>query len=454
MRLTRHPGRIDIRNVSLLGGFCFFLSALEYLIPKPLPFIRLGLANIPLILALDIMPFSSFVLLGCLKITGQALISGTFFSYVFLFSLGGTGVSALFMYALRRWPGKERISFIGISTAGALASNGVQLVLAFFFVFGKSIIYAAAPILAMGLVTGMLLGIGAEYFVRRSGWYARMEDPSAAGSGFTVGSHSTGSYAAGTDGIGADGIRAAQKALPVKAHEGNSGNFSARFRKARESFCFKNFSSGALAAAGLCMMPALLFNPNTGARIVQFLFFWALAWLSGKKNKPVITVSVMLGIVLFNLLVPYGEVLFSAGPLKITSGALQEGIRRAVTVEGLFMLSRCCVRSDLRLPGIFGEIVGESFRIFSRLAEEKKLFSRTNWVERLDGLLVSYGEESFHQENFPQKSVPPESYPPGGGTAEAVFLLPGRIILLAGIILAWLPLVSALLQKFRVFPRL
>jgi len=176
MALMQAPGKLSKRTLALLGGCCFFLSALEYMVPKPLPFIRIGLANIPMLLALDIMPFPSYILLGCLKILGQALVSGTLFSYVFLFSLGGTGVSALLMYALHRGLGKEKLSLIGISAAGAVASNGVQIVLAYFFVFGSSIRYAAVPILAFGIVTGTVLGIIAEYFVRRSLWYGEIRE--------------------------------------------------------------------------------------------------------------------------------------------------------------------------------------------------------------------------------------------------------------------------------------
>ena len=428
-----------------MGGYCFFLSALEYLIPKPLPFIRLGLANIPLLIALDIMPFSSFALLGFLKIIGQALISGTLFSYVFLFSLGGTGVSALFMYALRRQLGEKRISLIGVSAAGAFASNGIQLVLAYFFVFGKSIIYAAAPILGLGVVTGTLLGIFSEYFIRHSRWYARLKDPGIKDPEIED---------------APDGIAAIQSEFTVKAHDAHEEekkpafralrNFPVRFRKTRETFCLETFSSGALAVAGLCMIPALLLNPDTNTRVIQFLFFWFLAWLSGKKNNPFITVSVMLGIVLFNLLVPYGEVIYSIGPLKITSGALQGGVRRAVTLEGLFMLSRCCVRRDLRLPGIFGKIVGESFRIFSRLAEEKKLLSRENWIGRLDGLLVSYGEGAFPAGKNQQPLNANEKPEITGETpVPPVRTFAQRIILPVGIIFAWLPL----LWQFRAFLR-
>ena len=171
MPLMRSPGKLNLRLISLLGGFCFFLSTIEFIIPKPLPFIRLGLANFPLLLALDLLPFPSFMLLAAVKITGQALISGTLFSYVALFSLGGTAVSALVMFAIRRGLGRERISLIGVSVAGALASNGMTLLLAYFLVFGDSVRYMAAPVLAMGIVTGTLLGILCENFIKKSQWY-------------------------------------------------------------------------------------------------------------------------------------------------------------------------------------------------------------------------------------------------------------------------------------------
>ncbi|MCL2320261.1 MAG: hypothetical protein FWC45_09265, partial [Treponema sp.] len=231
------------------------------------------------------------------------------------------------------------------------------------------------------------------------------------------------------------------------------------FRRAREAFCLESFGSGELALAGLCMMPALLFNPDTDTRVVQCLFFWALAWLSGKRNNPLITVSVMLGIVFFNLLVPYGEVLFSLGPLRITSGALQGGIRRAVTLEGLFMLSRCCVRQDLSFPGAFGKILGDSFRVFSRLAEGKKIINRKNWIQGLDGLLFSLsGGEDGETAGAAETIVyTDEKKEPGkAGTVSDPSRLPGRtggqrtagpqIILLAAVILAWLPLLLHLIK--------
>jgi len=394
------------------------------MIPKPLPFIRIGLANIPLLLALDILPFGSFLLLLGIKVIGQGLISGTLFSYVFIFSLGGTGVSALLMYALRRGLGKERLSLIGTSAAGALVSNGVQLVLAWFFVFGESIWYMAVPILALGIVSGTILGICCEIFTGRSRWYA------------SVGNKS---------GVLVDSPVPEPEATSPLVKKTIPDNILERFRLSRMAFCQSLFSSGELAVAGLCMIPALLLNPGTPARIVQFLFFFFLSWLSGRKNKLFFTLSVMAGIVFFYLLVPYGKVLFSLGPLSVTSGALWGGIRRAVTLEGLFMLSRFCIRRDLVFPGSFGEIIGGSFRIFSRLDDEKVFLNRTNLIERLDDLLLrSEREQSIQEIN---KAGEKNNQSDHINQINAVKQIPGpgsKIILAVAIMIAWLPLIAAL----------
>ncbi|MDR0322994.1 MAG: Gx transporter family protein [Treponema sp.] len=161
---------------AILGACCLFLSAVEYMIPKPLPFWRIGLAMLPLMLALDSFSLRAFLVLTGIKIFGQSLITGTLFSYVFLFSLAGTFFSAMLMYALRRIFGKERITFVGIGAAGAMVSNMAQLALARLFIFQDSVRYIAPLFLASGLVTGVVLGFFCEAFVRRSKFYARLAD--------------------------------------------------------------------------------------------------------------------------------------------------------------------------------------------------------------------------------------------------------------------------------------
>jgi heptaprenyl diphosphate synthase len=171
---TLPPGRfkaIDRDVVALLGAFCLFLSTIEYMIPKPLPFMRIGFANLPIMLALDILSFRSFFLLVAIKVVGQSLVTGSLFSYIFLFSLVGSVASSALMLALRRGLGPKRISYVGVGTIGALVSNLSQVLMARVFIFGESAKYVAPPFLAVGVITGIALGLFCESFVAKSVWY-------------------------------------------------------------------------------------------------------------------------------------------------------------------------------------------------------------------------------------------------------------------------------------------
>jgi heptaprenyl diphosphate synthase len=155
----------------------------------------------------------------------------------------------------------------------------------------------------------------------------------------------------------------------------------------------KEVSSSDLFLAGLLMMVAFLVNPSTLLRVVQFLLFWFYAYGRGKKNRPLITLSVMGGIVLFNLLVPYGRVLAAFGAFRITQGALLGGLHKALTVEGLIMLSKASIRADLCLPGFFGSLLGESFRIFEGITQRKALITRKHFIEGIDQLMLELSAE-------------------------------------------------------------
>jgi len=181
------------------------------------------------------------------------------------------------------------------------------------------------------------------------------------------------------------------------------------------------FGARALFIAGLLIMPALLFNPNTEHRVLQFLFFWFLVWLSGKRTNVLFTFLVITGIIAFNLIIPYGRVLFHIGPFKITSGALTAGIHRAVTLEALIMLSKVSVRQDLKIPGAFGELLGESFRIFSVMTGGKYHITGKTFFADIDNMLLELGEENT-QETFCQTRTKPVGY----------------VVLAVAIILSWL----------------
>lgn len=159
---------------AFLGGMCLFLSSIEYLLPRPVPFFRLGLANLPIILSLKLLPFPYILLLVLLKILGQGLISGTLASYVFLFSAAGSYASALVMTAAFKISPRY-ISLIGVSILGASAGNMIQLLLSVTFIFGDSAWVIAPLFLAVGTVSSLLIGLFAQRFSAKSRWMASLE---------------------------------------------------------------------------------------------------------------------------------------------------------------------------------------------------------------------------------------------------------------------------------------
>ncbi len=173
MRRSPMAPRSEDRDlVAFLGGLCLFLSTIEYLVPKPVPFLRIGIANLPLLIGLGLLSPGQLLLVAVLKVIGQGLVSGTLATYVFLFSAAGTFASALAMLAVRRLVG-PRMSLVGVSVTGALISNLAQIGLAIGLdLIGQGAWVIAPPFIAAGTVSSALLGWFAERFTGSSRWLA------------------------------------------------------------------------------------------------------------------------------------------------------------------------------------------------------------------------------------------------------------------------------------------
>ena len=176
MRSSNRPTFPDggRRIAAFLAALAFFLSTVEYMLPRPVPFMRLGLANLPILLAVDLLPFGAYMALALVKVVGMSVLTGSLFSYVALFSLAGTIASALVMRGLRAVAGPKAVSYVGLCVAGAVVSNMAQVALARVFVFGESARYMAPAFLGLGLVSGLALGSFTQAFAARSIWLAKV----------------------------------------------------------------------------------------------------------------------------------------------------------------------------------------------------------------------------------------------------------------------------------------
>lgn len=438
---SRFADKADV--TALLGAFCFFLSAIEYMLPKPLPFMRLGIANLPILLAVDLLPFPWFITLAVVKVIGMSVISGSLFSFVALFSLVGTLTAALVMWTARKLGGKL-ISQIGVSILGAMTSNAIQIFIARYLVFGQAAWLIAPIFLVMGLITGMALGIFAERFARGSRWYA-----CASGVVTPASATTTPAGFAASLGLGAEpgkaaldeGPRAASAEASDAAHADKKRN-PARERKGAAARAGRKqrfetlFSPWAAALAGAIVALVFLFEQRLSVKIGFFLFFIAAAWLAGKRFSLVTTFIVSLGIVITNLLVPSGRVLARLGPLTITQFALIEGIMKALTFEGLMLLSKATIMQGLKLPGKLGGIVGSAFLYYDRIIEYKGKVRASTLSADADAMMITvWEEESLAAEGKAHAENPAGPSPAQAKTGNIILLIAATAAALALILL-------------------
>jgi heptaprenyl diphosphate synthase len=381
---SRFANRSDL--TALLAAFCFFLSAIEYMLPKPLPFMRLGIANLPILLAVDFLPFKWFLVLAAAKVIGMSIISGTLFSYVALFSLAGTMVAALVMRGIRRL-GRDSISLIGVSIAGAVMSNAMQMLIARFVIFGEVAWLIAPLFLLTGLITGTAMGFFAEYFVEHSNWYAcatgASEVMDGEGGVDQAACRTDRDLAAMPAKAGTDTASEQTDAQRAAGHLGAKNKRRAARRQRYESL----LEPWMAAILGVVVATVFLLQQGIFVKTLFLLLFIFWTWLAGKRFSLVSTLIVTVGIVATNLLIPSGRVLFRLGPIVITEMALREGLSKALTFEGLMYLSKAAIMPGLHFPGKFGAIIAQAFQYYDRVIEYRGKVHAKTIIRDIDVLL-------------------------------------------------------------------
>ncbi|OQB96590.1 MAG: Heptaprenyl diphosphate synthase component I [Spirochaetes bacterium ADurb.Bin110] len=375
---------------ALLAAFCFFLSAIEYMLPKPLPFMRIGIANLPILLAVDILPFKWFMVLAATKVVGMSIVSGTLFSYVALFSLCGTMIAAIAMQTTRKL-GKGAISLIGVSISGAMASNTIQMLMARYVIFGEAAWLIAPLFLTTGLITGTLMGFFAEFFAENSHWYASARGISNArfinnqknsevGERLIVSELATEDNNSDKKSIDNSGKTAENKASMRKSIQNQA-------RIARRERYEKYMEPWIAAVLGAAIAIFFLLQKGIVLKLLYLILFVFWTWISGKRFSLISTFAVIAGIILANLLIPSGRVLFKIGPFVITEFALIDGFSKALTFEGLMYLSKAAIMSGLRFPGRFGAIIAQAFRYYDHIIEYRGKIHPKTIVQDIDNLL-------------------------------------------------------------------
>lgn len=154
-------------KVAYFGVFttlALIFSYVETLIPIQfgIPGVKLGLANLIIVIVLYRMKLSEAYLLSIVRVLLAGFIFGNYFSIIY--SLAGGLLSLTVMALLRK---KGGFSVIGVSIAGGVFHNIGQLIIASVIVETFSVMYYVPVLLIAGLVTGLLIGIASDGMLKR-----------------------------------------------------------------------------------------------------------------------------------------------------------------------------------------------------------------------------------------------------------------------------------------------
>ena len=145
-----------MRLVMLLS-FSIVLSILESFIPLfngYIPGLKLGLANIIVLIVLYKYDTKDVFFVSILRVVVVGLIRTGLFSINFFFSLSGALFSACSMILFK----KTKLSMIGVSVIGSIFHSIGQILIAILFLKNNNMIYYLPWLLLFSIPTGLFVG--------------------------------------------------------------------------------------------------------------------------------------------------------------------------------------------------------------------------------------------------------------------------------------------------------
>jgi len=151
--------------LALFVALAVALHTVEVLLPNPLPWFRIGLANILALTALFSYGLQALWIVSIARILIGSLLLGSLFSPGFLLSLGGGLIAnTLMSFGYKLW--QNKIGPVGVSVLGAIGHVTGQLLIAWLVVIRHPSIWMLLPFfLLFALISGIVNGLAADYFL-------------------------------------------------------------------------------------------------------------------------------------------------------------------------------------------------------------------------------------------------------------------------------------------------
>lgn len=148
----------------LMTALAMIFGYIESLIPIPLPVpgIKLGIANMAVIVVLYAIGISEAVIVDILRVILNAAMFGNANS--FIFSISGAVLSILVMALLKK---TDKFSEVGVSVAGGVMHNVGQTIAAVLIMQTLAIAFYLPVLMISGIITGIIIGIVAALIIKR-----------------------------------------------------------------------------------------------------------------------------------------------------------------------------------------------------------------------------------------------------------------------------------------------
>jgi heptaprenyl diphosphate synthase len=157
----------DKYRIAILSAYALALHGFESLIPMPIPWVRVGLANIITVATFIIFGFRAAMMVTLIRVLIASLLTGSFLGPGFILSLGG-GVSGIIVMGVISSLLPGLFGPVGLSLIGALFHNLSQLFLAYFLFIQKiePVIIITPVLMLIGTITGLVNGLVADLLVK------------------------------------------------------------------------------------------------------------------------------------------------------------------------------------------------------------------------------------------------------------------------------------------------
>jgi heptaprenyl diphosphate synthase len=337
------------KRIAYLSALTLLFSYAELLLPRIVPFFRLGLGNAAILMAFE-MPFPAFLLLSVIKAIAASLMGGTLFSPFFIISFAQSVSSACLMsglYRLNKACRGKLMSLYGISLAGSALSAFVQIWLCSLFL-GKGTFSLLGPMMLFNTASGIITALIAEFM--------------------------------------SAGKQKAQAAAPDHSPEVSVQSPAAKKYNPVIQIC--------LAAAIILACAGIFFLESIPILCAALVVSFVLQFFSGRKIFIIPHISLWIFVLVSSLLSPNGKVLFTLWNFSITQGALFTGIEKALKLSAVSALSQCA--ASLRPPE--SSLLGLSLAYYRTLSDRFR-DTKGNPVARLKKVLGSDPDEVQELQN-------------------------------------------------------